>query len=216
MITSPRNCVWASTRRRHTLRGEIPRACRHARTEREGFEPSRQGIPTYMLSRHAPSTARTPLPTGARILARLRAFCRYRVLTDSIGAARNESCGRRVLVWNATAAAQGECILLVSRAEGWQSGRMRRSRKSFRALGSDGGSNPPSSVATSNARPLGGCLLLCIDRCTLSHSQWGSRHGLARWRCADTMPIWFSSGATSDRAGIHARVQVSVWYGPCR
>ena len=36
--------------------------------------------------------------------------------------------------------------LLGSRAEGWQSGRMRRSRKPFRAFGSDGGSNPPPSA----------------------------------------------------------------------
>src|SRR5712691_5755887 len=37
-------------------------------------------------------------------------------------------------------------------AEGWQSGRMRRSRKPFRAFGSDEGSNPSPSAS---AQPLG-------------------------------------------------------------
>jgi hypothetical protein len=208
--------VRSDKRRPHALGGNVPRACRRARTEREGFEPSRQGIPTYMLSRHAPSTARTPLLTGARILPGRWAFCRYRTVLMPCDPGHRGPHSRRVLVGNAAAPTQGECILLVSRAEGWQSGRMRRSRKSFRALGSDGGSNPPSSVVTAHARPLGGCGLSCIDRCTSSQSQPGSGRDLAGWQCAGTMPIWCSRGATYDRAGLHARVQMSIWYGPCR
>ena len=38
---------------------------RHRRTEREGFEPSRQVNPIYTISNRAPSTTRTPLQRGA-------------------------------------------------------------------------------------------------------------------------------------------------------
>src|SRR5712692_1289136 len=41
-------------------------------------------------------------------------------------------------------------------AEGWQSGRMRRSRKPFRALGSDEGSNPSPSALFAHGSRLGG------------------------------------------------------------
>ena len=89
----------------------MPGAGAAVRTEKEGFEPSRQGFS----------------PPNALAGRRLQPLGHFSVNAHRI-------------------AEPSERYPVPRNSEGWQSGRMRRSRKPFRAVRSDEGSNPSPSA----------------------------------------------------------------------
>jgi hypothetical protein len=107
--------------------------------------------------------AGSPHTRQLRAPLRKRGACVFRGRTDAASHA-TECCGARLL--RACLRRRGRrCTALRSHrrpgtlcqpSEGWQSGRMRRSRKPFRASGSDEGSNPSPSAETAKTSRLQG------------------------------------------------------------